>query len=134
MGYDRMDVHYNENLPAENGGTHIGMFLTWIIQNNLIGEFHLENSPDGLTKVHNKEWTGRDFLINECDGKFWEEDLNEEGNEFAEYYYYDFTSDYYKAFEVTDSSVYTVENSWENYEKIKPILDKRYLEWKTSKA
>ena len=38
MAIDRMDWHYGgdypEGLPTENGGTHIGFYLTWIIQNN----------------------------------------------------------------------------------------------------
>ena len=42
MAYDKTDWHYGgdypENLPSKNGGTHIGMFLAWAINNNLEGE------------------------------------------------------------------------------------------------
>jgi hypothetical protein len=88
---DRMDWHYGgdfpENLPQENAGTYIGMFLTWIIENDLIGEMHREDSQEAIQKVMNHQMTGRDFLIEQCDEKLWEDDLNEEGLLFTRYYY-----------------------------------------------
>ena len=71
---DKIDWHsggnFPDDLPPENGGTHIGMFLAWIINNDLIGEMHLEDSIEFINSVKNREKTGRDFLIEQCDGKF----------------------------------------------------------------
>ncbi len=138
---DRMDWHYGgdfpENLPAEDGGTHIGMYLTWIIDNNLIGEMHLINSADEINKVKRREMTGRDFLIEMCDEKFWDDDLNEEGIAFTKYYYdfdsaVNYVNDYLEILGQEVESLYEVENSWENYEKLKLKLDSRFNEWKNS--
>src|SRR5262245_43945896 len=91
MSYDRADWHsggdFPSDLPPENGGTHIGMFLAWAIMNGLEGELHREDSEAELQAVRSRRMTGRDFLFRACDGKFWDEDLNEEGNMFARYYY-----------------------------------------------
>lgn len=139
MAIDRIDWHsggdFPEHLPEENGGTHIGMYLAWIIHNNLIGQLHRDDSKEALEKVLNKQMTGRDFLIEMCDEKFWDEDLNEEGAAFTKYYYESEINPNY-LYDYTDiladeiESVYEAENSWENYEKLKPVLDKRYWDWK----
>jgi len=133
--YDRMDWHYGgdfpENLPEENGATHIGMYLTWIIENGLIGDLHREEDAEYIQNVIDRKSTGRDFFIDMCDGKFWEDDLNEEGNNFTKYYYDKFyLTDYESVLGQNTESLYEIENSWENYGKLRPILDKRYKEWK----
>ncbi len=114
------------------GGTHIGIYLSWIINNDLHGELHREDSVEAVEKLKSREITGRDFLINECDEKFWAEDLNEEGEAFTDYYYDEFYyEDYEKTLGTDLPNLYYVENSWENYDKIAPVLDKRFNEWKS---
>jgi hypothetical protein len=136
---DRMDWHYGgdypDNLPQENAGTHIGMFLTWIIDKDLIGEMHREDSQEAIQKVLNRQMTGREFLTQECDEKFWEEDLNEEGYAFTQHYYESdsYIQDYADTLATDVDNIYEVENTWENYDKLKPVIDKRYGQWKLSK-
>lgn len=130
-----MDWHYcgdfPDGLPDENGGTHIGMYLAWIINNHLQGELHNEESVEALQDVRNRKITGRDFLIEECDEKFCDEDLNDEGLAFTEIYYSEqYFDDYAEIFGNNLPSIYHVESSWENYDKIAPVIDKRFREWK----
>ena len=138
MAIDRMDWHYGgdfpQGLPNENGGTHIGFYLTWIIQQNLAGEFHQEESSEELRLVQARELDGREFLINMCDEKFTDEDVNSEGYAFTEYYYEaedgGFFDDYERILMGDLPSIYHVENSWENYDKIAPVIAKAYEKWK----
>lgn len=144
MSIDRMDWHYGgdfpENLPVENGGTHIGMYLAWVINNELINETHLNEDDESLDRVKKREMTGRDFLINVCDEKFSEGDLNEEGLKFTRYYYSDerdmkeYIVDYLKVLAADLESVYHVDDTWENYDKICKVIDVRYREWKAINA
>ena len=141
MTIDRMDWHYGgeypPNLPNENAGTHIGMYLAWIILNNLeSAELH-EGGEEELEKLRKREITGRDFLISNCDEKFWDVDLNSKGLEFTLDYYLDgenygqYIVDYLEVFDDDTKEIfYELENTWENYDKIAPIISKRYLEWK----
>lgn len=139
MSYDKIEWHsqgegFPKDAKPEDGGTHIGIFLTWIIQNDLIGELYLETGQEIINKVKRKEITGRDFLVEECNSTFYDEILNDEGNEFVEYYYQsdaneNYFGDYAIVFDEYDN-IYEVENSWENYEKIKPVIEMRYLDWK----
>lgn len=140
MAYDRMDWHYGsdnfpDDLEPENGGTHIGMFLAWVINNHLEGELHVNESQESLARVCSRQMTGREFLEQECDEKFWEVDLNEEGNAFAKYYYDSdkYIDDYVEIFCDNFPSIYHVEDIWENYDKIAKVLDKRFNEWKRQK-
>ncbi|MFC7774001.1 DUF7832 domain-containing protein [Flavobacterium sp. GCM10027622] len=141
MTYDRIDWHTGNNfpkgMPIKNGGTHIGMFLTWIIDNNLIGLMHIENSNDSIQKVKNREMTGAEFLIKECDSKFWPEDLNDEGNKFASFYYASendygqYIDDYAEVFDKYET-LFHVGDNWDNYSKIEPVITKMYRNWKSN--
>jgi hypothetical protein len=136
MAYDRADWHYGgdypEGLPPENGGTHIGMFLAWAIMNGLEGQFHRDESPASLAAVRAGQMSGRQFLFKECDGKFWEEDLSDEGNAFAKYYYESnrYFEDYEAALAEDLPSMYHVQDNWQNYDKIAPVVTQRFGEWK----
>jgi hypothetical protein len=139
MTYDRIDWHtkgnFPKNLPFKNGGTHIGMFIAWVINNNLISEFHIEKSKESIEKVKRQQMTGTEFLIKECDAKFWEEDLNEIGNRFSQFYYAnnndygEYIDDYSITFSNYDT-LYNIEDTWENFKKIESVITKKYNDWK----
>jgi len=153
MAIDKMEWHYAEDnyptdLPDENSGTHIGLYLAWAFSQGLVGEIHLEEPTDALEKLKRREITGLDFLINQCDEKFWDEDLNEEGAAFTLAYYQpedsafskqfgEYMQDYCDVFNTWAASqgfeypsIYHVENTWQNFDRLKPILDKRLQQWR----
>lgn len=153
--YDDASWHYGgdfpDDLPEENGATHIGMFLTWCIDNDLLSEEQIEDSEDEIESVKNRKMTGAEFLIDICDEKFTDYDLNDIANEFATDYYEDGTKfskkhknyfgDYAEIFDIKvidnnldQDSLYRIENSWTNYDLIKSRIDKRFSEWKEFKA
>jgi hypothetical protein len=143
--YDRADWHsggdFPKGLPEEAGGTHIGMFLAWIIINRLEGDLLRQESANSLTEVRERRKTGRDFLFEECDGKFWEDDLNDEGNAFAKSYYCGpdgkfgtYLADYEATFKNSGPSLYRVADSWENYDRLEPVITRRYVAWKRNGA
>nr|WP_282565883.1 hypothetical protein [Providencia stuartii] len=138
MAFDRMDWHYGgdypENLSHENAGTHIGFYLAWLIQNGLVGEFHQEESVDEIAAVCARKMDGRTFLISMCDKKFIDEDVNEEGLAFTEFYYQaeegGYFDDYERILAKGLPTVYHVENTWENYDKIATVIAAAFNNWK----
>jgi hypothetical protein len=149
--YDDASWHYGgdfpENLPAENGATHIGMFLTWCVENNFMSDFQIEESEGDIEAIKKRIMTGAEFLMTNCDGKFTDEDLNDLGNQFGCDYYGEDTpfsknfssylNDYQDSFEkafknagLKFDSIYHLEDNWDNYDIIKPIIDKRFTEWR----
>lgn len=107
-----------------------GLFTT-----QLESEFHKEDSAEELEAVRQRKMTGREFLVNQCDEKFWDEDLNEEGLAFTQSYYDDDTHGYLYDYTNTLAqdlpSLYYVEDTWENYDRIERLITAAYLKWKT---
>jgi hypothetical protein len=144
MAIDRADWHYGGNYPKElspeNGGTHIGMFLAWIILNNLEGSELKDYAQDSLRAVRTRQMTGREFLFKECDEKLIESDLNDEGNAFAAWYYsrpddsMPYVADYADALANDLPTVYHVADTWENYDKVAPVISAAYAEWKATQG
>lgn len=149
--YDDASWHYGgdfpEGIPEKNSATHTGMFLNWCINNDLISEEFKEDAEDEIEKLKRREITGAEFILESMDGKFSEYDLNDLGNAFAKDYYVDetsfadkfssFATDYINIFDsVAEESdfeyetFYHIEDSWENYDLMKQIIDHRFLEWK----
>jgi hypothetical protein len=144
MKYDDAAWHssgeFPADLPAEAGATHTGMFVAWALLSGLAGDIHTEDFPEDIPKLEKRAVTPAEFFLWSCDGKFTDEDLNPEGNAFAEKYY-GFESDQYLAdYEATfglstpegPSGLYYVTDSWANFERLKPILDRRLAEWRVS--
>ncbi len=65
-------------------GNHIGLFLRWIIENGFEGE---EADPDHCEDVRRGRTSGAQFLMWDCDGKLWDEDIREDILPFAKKYY-----------------------------------------------
>jgi hypothetical protein len=123
------------------------MFLAWAFGQGMAGEVHREDSAKELEQLAKREITGLDFLMEAGDEKFWEMDLDERGNAFTIDYYYDANSafarqhgsyldDYCHVFNRHTAdhgfeypSIYHVENTWENFERLKPVLDQRFAQW-----
>jgi hypothetical protein len=140
MAYDRADFDYSteeQPLPKGHAATHIGMFLAWAVMNGLENEFHRQRSPQLLEQLRRREITGRQFFQAACGDRFSERDLNPEGNAFAEHYYTDqagqrgaYFDDYRKTLAAGLPSFWHVADTWENYDKIAPVISARFERWK----
>ena len=74
------------------------------------------------------------YLLTVCDGKFTSEDLDAEGNAFARAYFHEegatFFADYREYLAKGLSSDYHVADSWSNFDKLTPVLDRRLANWR----
>ena len=146
--YDDASWHYGNDFPKDldqiNASTHIGMYIKWSINNNLISSELKEYSKGGIDSVKNNTMTGSNFLNDYSDGKFLAEDLNDIGRKFTNDYYEgdsDFSKKYGSYFEdysdvfeneIDKGTIYHVEDSEQNYLLIKAKIDERFSEWKTN--
>jgi hypothetical protein len=139
--YDKAKYHYGgnypEDLPEEQAFVHTGMFLGWIVDNDLYSDWFKEEMEGYITAFKAREMTGAK-VYEECDGALVDDMLNEEGNAFAQAYF-DFEKgkyiyDYEELLARGLSSTYHVEDTWENYEIIARRISDRYLEWKRNRA
>jgi hypothetical protein len=141
MKYDDASWHYGGNfpkdLPIEAGATHTGMFVVWALLSGLGGDIHVTDFPDEIPKLHSRSITPGEFFLSTCDGKFTDEDLNEEGNAFAQAYFDFKKGNYLKDYNDTLGrdlkSLYYVKDTWGNYDLLKSQLDRRFADWKSKR-
>ena len=134
--YDKAKYHYGgdypEELPIEQAFVHTGMFLGWVIDHNLFSEEFAEETGDLIAAFKSRRVTGRE-IYEHWDGALVDDMLSDRGNEFARYYYNfdkgDFLNDYDEVLGADLPSLYHVEDTWENYEKMKERIDQRYKDW-----
>lgn len=133
MKYDDASWHYGGKFPKDlsedHAFTHIGMFLTWALLNKLGGEFHVDLIKDDFGDLLKRKITPGKYCIKHCDGKLTDEDLNNNGNRFASIYYENqYYIDYNKVLGQDKDSIYHVEDTWANYEKLQSVLTSLFIE------
>jgi hypothetical protein len=123
---------YPAELPSDNGGTHIGMYLAWIILRGLGSKELILQAGDSYNWVRSREITGRDLLFTKLDGKFFDELLTAEGKAFTKSYYETngYANDYDRVLGGDLPTLYHVQDTWENFDKLAPVLDERLAAWK----
>jgi hypothetical protein len=138
MKYDDASWHYGgkfpEDLPEEAGATHTGMFVAWALLSGLGGEIHTEECPEDLEQLQTRALTPGLFFYRVCDGKFTDEDLNQEGNQFADAYFDlekgSYLADYENTLGEEGRDLYYVADTWENFDRLKPVFDARLAAWR----
>ncbi|MFY8349245.1 hypothetical protein AAEU29_01715 [Pseudoalteromonas sp. SSM20] len=139
MKYDDASWHYGGDYPAglpeKNAYTHTGVFLAWALVHGMVGEVHNFERPEDVQAVKSKLKTGGQFLADNCDGKFTDEDLNDIGNKFAsEFYENEYFSVYVEAVDPEEKyeTIYHVPDTWETYDKVAPVISKHFEMWSQS--
>ncbi|WP_124098961.1 hypothetical protein [Ruminococcus sp. Marseille-P6503] len=136
--YRRMNLSDDCELSNEQvneiwlcAANHIGLFLRWIIENGFEGE---ESDPEGTELVRKGKISGSEYLMEYCDGKFWESDVREDILPFVEKYYEKaYLSDYGEAVLTGDTQVYGALSGKKEYKSIKKLIDKAYKQYKSKK-
>ncbi|MFC0180156.1 DUF7832 domain-containing protein [Thorsellia kenyensis] len=139
MVIDCIDWHeepaYEFELEYKNAGTHIGMFISWLIINDLVSDWMKEDFADEIKLVLNRQMTGLELLL-VAEGILREDYISEDALPFVEAYYsndIDFSrsyqNDYEKILTNNLTSFYHVADSWENYELLAPALEEAYQIW-----
>jgi hypothetical protein len=142
MKYDDASWHsggeFPAELPAEAGATHIGMFVAWALLAGLAGELVTDDLPEAVAPLKARSVTPGALVLSAFDGKFTDEELNPEGNSFAEFYYdsdaAQYLDDYADALSAGTPDgphgLYYIADTWANFDRLKPVLDRRFAEWR----
>ncbi len=108
---------------------HIGLFIKWLIDNDLQGE---DANEKACREVRDGIITGSEYLMIYLDGKFWDEDVNSQALEFVEEYYEkDFLNDYCESCPCGESNVpcYSFTSGDDDYNALKKCIDTAYKEY-----
>lgn len=139
--YDKARFHYEGEFPdglsVEQAFVHTGLYLGWLIERDLCSAEFLENAGELIPQFRAREVTGP-AIYQECDGALVDDMLSDEGNAFSRAYYDfetgRFLADYEQALARDLPSLYHVEDTWENYETLRSLLDSRFEAWRRSQA
>ena len=133
MAIDRIDWHWDaitddisEDEHWEKAGAHIGYFIEWAYKKGFAPNNSETHDVDEYQEVVNSEKNGIQFLIENCDTKFWEEDLNEQGQKFTSFAY----DTYMHNLEtVLGHKPYTEKYNQQDLQNVSEYLDKVYSDY-----
>lgn len=121
-------------LADEQSFVHTGLFIAWLVNNDLMSDFFNEESGPDILDLKHKIVSPSELYMN-WDGVFVGDMLNETGFNFA-MSYFDFDKgrylrDYEKVFDVKGEDVFKVADTWDNYDKLRPAIDLAFKKWRS---
>jgi len=137
MKYDDASWHsggdFPKDLPPDAASTHTGLYLAWAVLADLGSKELHDDFEEELAKL-SARLTPPCQVYRAMDGKLTDEDLSDEGNAFTKVYFDFEVGQYLKDYEEILCedlpTTYHVADSWENYERLKSILDSRLAAWR----
>lgn len=133
---------YPPEMGPAAGATHIGMFLAWAVLGGHVSEELGEDAAGALAALRDRRTTPGAFVLDACDGRLVDEDLDDVGAAFASAYYAGddededegglYLEDYVDAVSPGDGEpedVYRVPDTWETYDLVGPLIDARFSQW-----
>jgi hypothetical protein len=140
--FDDAHWHWNGDYPPElwqdeetnpPGVAHIAFFLAWMVLHNLASEEHYDPAISDIEPLRNREITPWAYMEARVVFRLEDEDFNEHGLAFAlSYYRKETPSPYFRDFCRVfrdEETIYHVLDTWENYDRIAPILDAAFGKW-----
>ncbi len=133
--YDLAKKHFlgefPELMPIEKAYLHIGIFMGWVIDNKQYSDFFKEEASTEIFRFSRREISCI-ILAEIWDGALSHKLFNDETNLFTFYYYAGgvFKRDYIDELVRSHKTIYHVEDTWENYDKISKRMSERFEEWK----
>lgn len=138
MTIDRIDWHLEaipEDIPEEErlerAGAHIGYYLEWAYKNGFAPSNPETHDVEEYQKVTNSEKTGIQFLIENCDTKFWDVDLNEEGQKFTSFAYNTYLQNIAM---ILRDEPYAEKYNQTDFQSVSRYLDNLYTEYLTASS
>lgn len=120
------------SLPIEKAYLHIGIYMGWVIDNELYSEYFEDEASTEIYRFTRRD-IGCIILAEIWDGELSHELFNDEANLFTFYYYAGgiFKKDYNEVLVKSHKTIYHVEDTWENFEALKKRMSERFEEWKS---
>ena len=127
-----VDVQTDEPYLFASG--HIVAYLQWCFRKGWAGSIHLEDEMcnSALNDALNGEGSFSRFFEDCCDCKFTDEDLNDEGTVFTQWYYENQYFDDIMA--ICGDSVFSKKGEDYNLKELNKHLDTVYTNWSNSSS
>lgn len=136
LEYDAWHWHtegvFPEDQPPEQGYVHIGVFVAWLVQHDMLDPDWVARSglTEAVAAVRERSQSPC-WLRDRTDGRLSAEMLTVEGQGFTGAYYapeYGYARDWRRAFG-RRADRYAVPDGWQTYDWIAPVIEGRYRGW-----
>ena len=115
------------------------MFVSWAVLNGMAIDLHTADLSADLAKLRRQQITPGEWFFSVCDGKFTDEDLNSDGNQFAAAYYANedglhtapgsYLADYDYTFS-SSKTLYHVPDTWGTQTIVGQFIETRLARWR----
>lgn len=125
---DKMNVDVSDNKYWKRAGVHIGYYIEWAFYVGFANP-EIHGSIEEIQDIFDSNYNGLQFLIEHCDGKFCDDDLNAEGKRFTSYVYDKYIENFEK---IVGHKLYTKDYNEQDLQAVSEYLDKvyeKYLEY-----
>lgn len=139
--YDKAAYHEEAvaklKLPPEHAENQTLFFLRWLIENNLMRQWYMDAAAETLEECRAGKATIRD-VYRQMASALMSDMLSPEAEAFVKDYYFvsksrpvGYPRDFSTVLQGNLPSSYHVPYTENNYQRIKPVLDQRFREWRT---
>lgn len=123
---DDIDTHLVEAGSIDRAAGPLGVYIAWCANLNLLSEaLHREHERE-IVRLRMRDLKPGEFLIRAIAGTLRRAHLNDQGLDFSERYFEHYLDDYAAALDVARDGVYNVEDSWDNYDRVAPVLTREF--------
>jgi hypothetical protein len=121
-----IDATWDPEAPADTRSHIVAVFLRWALDSNLVSSFHTTENADRLGELRDGAESAIRYVVDVCDERLIDEDLNETGQAFAQAYCGEgrYLGDYLDAFGAPPDV-----NSDAREAKLRALLDQRLARW-----
>lgn len=132
--FDKAKWHFDGEFPKElnkyQAYVHTGFYIGWLIMKSLISDELGKSAVSEIIAFKNKQITAIQLYKAHLDGVFTSDDVNKMGYDFTKKYFDFETGKYLEDYEKTLAqdlpSLYYVEDTWENFDKISIVIEKHF--------
>ena len=138
--FDKAKWHVNDQFPKDldqyQSYVHTGLYVAWLVDKDFLETDFKTDNKDAIQKHLTRQTTPVKFYELQLDGVFDAEGLTQEAikftTDFFDFEKGNYLTDYLATLDPLESlpSLFHVTDSWENYDNLKPVLDKRLTEWR----
>jgi hypothetical protein len=138
--FDKAKWHVNDQFPKDldqyQSYVHAGLYIAWLIDKDFLETDFKTDNKDAIQKHLTRQTTPVKFYELQLDGVFDAEGLTQEAIKFtADYFDFEkgnYVKDYLATLDPLDSlpSFFHITDSWENYDTLKLVLNRRLTEWR----
>ncbi len=136
--YEDPDHHEIDGtkVTEESTWTHSGMYVMWLDTHGMLEPPSDPADLPLLEQARARSITPGAFFGKVYGGWLSEEHLTGDGHPFTHRYYKTtgYKADYKAHLVPSRKNFYSVEDTWENFDLLKPVLDERYAAWKEAEA